>query len=286
MSLLKWGKCLSLPSQPQSGAAEMVAFYKHDIPAWRGGTATLSDRAYRVYHVIVEQIMLHEGPVALHERSLAGLANRSIRDFRAALAELIAAGKVRIDEEKIHNVRAESELVQIEANRQNAAKGGRAARQKPAKIPLEVGEKSVKHPREVRETLTNTPREARDATNNSNENNAESEASLNKLWSLKEKTREEVEERKKDAAPNGAHRGEDLGQQERDFFRRGREVLGQNSGGLIAKLLKAKGGDPRLARAAVEQASTKDRPREWIGRILNPEFSETDVEREAYSGLL
>jgi uncharacterized protein YdaU (DUF1376 family) len=84
----------------------MVAFYKHDIAAWRGGTASLSDRAYRVYHVIIEQIMLAEGPILLHDRSMAGLSNRSTRDFRAALKELSDLGLVYVEGGKIGNLRA------------------------------------------------------------------------------------------------------------------------------------------------------------------------------------
>lgn len=63
--------------------------------------------------------------------------------------------------------------------------------------------------------------------------------------------------------PNGSAAKIDL---EKQLFERGRAVLGQNAGGLIAKLLKAKGLE--LARAAIETASTKHEPREYIGRIL------------------
>ena len=103
----------------------MVAFYKHDIAQWRSGTVALSDRAYRVYHVIVEEIMLNEGPVPLHERSLAGKANRSVRDFRAALDELVTFGKVSIRDGFVTNSRAEKELSGIRTNREHASNGGR-----------------------------------------------------------------------------------------------------------------------------------------------------------------
>jgi len=53
-----------------------------------------------------------------------------------------------------------------------------------------------------------------------------------------------------------------------DLYRRGKEILGKNSGGLIAKLLKSKNGNIALARAAIEQASTKQSPSEYIGRIV------------------
>ncbi|WP_051003013.1 hypothetical protein [Bradyrhizobium elkanii] len=53
-----------------------------------------------------------------------------------------------------------------------------------------------------------------------------------------------------------------------ELFRRGKEILGQNAGGMIRQLLTAKGGKTPLARAAIEQASTKENPREYIGAII------------------
>lgn len=55
---------------------------------------------------------------------------------------------------------------------------------------------------------------------------------------------------------------------ETDLFRRGREVLGKEAGGLIAKLLKAKGGRINEARSAIEMASGKSDPREYVGAII------------------
>jgi hypothetical protein len=52
------------------------------------------------------------------------------------------------------------------------------------------------------------------------------------------------------------------------LFRRGREVLGKDAGGLISQLLKAKQKNVALARAAIEQASTKSNPREYIGAVI------------------
>jgi len=53
-----------------------------------------------------------------------------------------------------------------------------------------------------------------------------------------------------------------------ELFRRGREVLGHQAGGLIAKLLTAKQKNIALARAAIEQASTKSNPREYVGAVI------------------
>ncbi len=146
----------------------MVSFYKHSIVDWRDGTAALSDRAYRVYHVVVEQIYLNEGPIVLHERTLAGLSNRSVRDLRIALQELIEAGKLSLDGEgRITNRRAELELVRVETNRDNAGKGGRTPRQQRA----------------------TTPREVRDVPGKASISNAPDEAPLQEPESLKDKTR-------------------------------------------------------------------------------------------------
>jgi hypothetical protein len=66
------------------------------------------------------------------------------------------------------------------------------------------------------------------------------------------------------AAPSGAASSNG----EFELFERGKSILGNSSGGLIAKLLKTKNGDVALARSAIEMASTKQSPREYIGAIL------------------
>ncbi len=53
-----------------------------------------------------------------------------------------------------------------------------------------------------------------------------------------------------------------------ELFRRGKEVLGKTSGGLIRKVLMAKGENVALARAALEMASQAGDPREYLGAII------------------
>lgn len=58
-----------------------------------------------------------------------------------------------------------------------------------------------------------------------------------------------------------------------DYFRRVREVLGVSGGGLGAKILRSFGDedDPKAiakARARIEDASTKSKPVEWLGRVM------------------
>jgi hypothetical protein len=70
-----------------------------------------------------------------------------------------------------------------------------------------------------------------------------------------------------EAIASGADAPPDPAVPEREFFLRGRQVLGKGAGGLIGKLLKARGGNVALARAAIEQASQKQNPTEYVAAI-------------------
>jgi hypothetical protein len=79
--------------------------------------------------------------------------------------------------------------------------------------------------------------------------------------------KENIDKRERETEKNGAVAPPDPSIPERDYFLRGREVLGKGAGGLIGKLLKAKGGNVALARSAIEQASQKQNPTEYIAAI-------------------
>lgn len=55
---------------------------------------------------------------------------------------------------------------------------------------------------------------------------------------------------------------------ERDYFARGKALLGKNAGGQLAKLKAAKGGNVALARAVIETASTKENPAEYVAGAI------------------
>ena len=55
---------------------------------------------------------------------------------------------------------------------------------------------------------------------------------------------------------------------DKELFDRGKQVLGKSAGGQIVKLKAAKGGNIALARAAIEQASTKQNPSEYIAAVI------------------
>jgi hypothetical protein len=80
-----------------------------------------------------------------------------------------------------------------------------------------------------------------------------------------ERKKEGSREKEEDAA---ATRPALVSNPETDFYRRIKEIAGPSAGGLGKRLVEAKGGSIPLARAAVEQASTKSDPREYLGAII------------------
>jgi len=157
----------------------MVGFYKHDIPAWMDGTEALSDGAYRTYHVIVQLIMLNEGPIALNERGIAGRCNQAIKSFRVHLDVLLKAGKLILSDGRLSNPRAEIELRAVMKNRENAGKGGSS----PKKSAQNSAEQTVSGASPADEPSIDPDKSLK--------NNEAGEASLGKISSLKEKRRED-----------------------------------------------------------------------------------------------
>ena len=74
-------------------------------------------------------------------------------------------------------------------------------------------------------------------------------------------------EENSEANASGADAPPDPAIPEREYFERGRKVLGPKAGAMIANLLKAKGRNVALARAALEEASQKQKPMEYVAAI-------------------
>jgi hypothetical protein len=102
----------------------------------------------------------------------------------------------------------------------------------------------------------------------------------------KPETREPKRKKDSDADASGAEAPIDPSIAERDYFTRGREVLGKEEGAMIAKLLKAKGGNVPLARAAMEAASQKERPLEYIAGCCKAPSAKplTEYQRAQHEG--
>lgn len=115
----------------------MSDFYKMDPGAWDFGTAGLSLEEEAAYLRIVNAIHKHRGPVPNNDRVLAGMFRVSTRKARALLDALIDAGKVTIEDGKIWNERARSDLVQRGftsiSRSESGAKGGRTRAENAAK---------------------------------------------------------------------------------------------------------------------------------------------------------
>lgn len=54
---------------------------------------------------------------------------------------------------------------------------------------------------------------------------------------------------------------------EKSYFDRGKQILGRNAGGMLTKLIAAR-GSLELARATIEISSDKQDPREYIGAVI------------------
>lgn len=78
----------------------------------------------------------------------------------------------------------------------------------------------------------------------------------------------ETENRDSEANASGADAPLDPSIAERELFEQGKALLGKSAGGQIVKLLRAKGGNVSLARAAIETAKTKENPAEYVAAAI------------------
>lgn len=223
----------------------MVDFFPRHIAAWMDGTEGLEDGEYRAYDVICNLIYLNGGPIALHESGIAGRCNQHVLRFRQNLKKLVEKKKIVVLEDgKITNLRVESELTKIDSRR-------RAKTPNPPGTPAQ-------------------PRGGRRGVGRGLEEGSENNPLKNKEPTLFE---DGTKERKKVTLPNG--KANESGAMrdpppdpEADLFRRGREILGASAGGMIKKLLMAKGGNVAIARAALETASQRGDAREYVGAMV------------------
>jgi hypothetical protein len=91
-----------------------------------------------------------------------------------------------------------------------------------------------------------------------------------------------VEESNSEAIASDAFASDDPSVAEREFFKRGREVLGKSAGGLLAKLKASRGHNVALARAALETASQKENPAEYVAAVIRgpPAVKATTVHQQ------
>lgn len=100
--------------------------------------------------------------------------------------------------------------------------------------------------------------------------------------------REQTTEQK-DSEPIGSGASaplEDPSEPEREYFARGRKVLGKSAGGQLAKLLKANGGNVSLSRSTLELAATKHNPAEFFARAVAPSSQGPPPGRGGFTSVL
>jgi hypothetical protein len=76
------------------------------------------------------------------------------------------------------------------------------------------------------------------------------------------------EDKNPEANASGADAPPDPSEPEREFFRRGKQVLGKSAGGQLAKLLSACGRNVSLARSKIELAATKDNAAAFVAGVI------------------
>jgi hypothetical protein len=82
------------------------------------------------------------------------------------------------------------------------------------------------------------------------------------LYGRKRKTSRETRETREEVVRTPAQ------QAEVELYRVGKALLGKNAGGLISSLLRHANYDLGAARAVIDQAATKQDPREWVSASM------------------
>lgn len=220
-----------------------MKWYKHDPEAFKGGTLGLSLEEIGAYVLILDDIYARETGIPDDQGYGCRLLRCDPRVWRRVRARLVHLGKLQVQGQTLTNLRAMSEI--------SSAKLRLTSRQNPNNI-------NEKTP--VRARATTTTRK-KDAPNGAPQLDlGSSEESLPKAARANSMIYEKGR----------------LMTQEAQLFQAGKDIFGANSGGLIAKLLKAKNGVVPLARAAIEMASTKQNPREYIAKIIRGEADRDD----------
>lgn len=125
---------------------------------------------------------------------------------------------------------------------------------------------------------TNAERQARYRKNHNGKSNAVTHVTVTATRTDTD-TEQNTETEKKEAAPSSAP-SVDPSIAEKQFFDRTVEVLGTGGRSFGGKLLKSKGGNVALARAALETASQKSNPREWLAAATGPPRSQPQSLKE------
>lgn len=105
----------------------MAEYYKFEIANWDEGTALLTLEQEAAYLRVINAIRLKDQPLTFNMFALCGIWRCNERKAKRLLDELVAAGKLRIEDGKIINdkaVDAASTLLRLRADRASAGSRG------------------------------------------------------------------------------------------------------------------------------------------------------------------
>lgn len=220
----------------------MASWYRHDIAAWMDGTEGLGDAEYRVYHIVCQLIYLNEGPIRVNEKGIAGRCNMHVLTFRPVLRKLVVTGMLKMTDDRLSNPRASTELKRLKSKSNPT--------QTSTVPPVDPDRTSTGPDDNGGEGLENKPLENKEA------------ASIASPQTRLDKTRQES------SVPNGTGADAPVIDEKTRLYRRAKEVLGKNSGGVVTKLLKAYDNNVRRALSVVEAANASADPAEYIGGAM------------------
>jgi hypothetical protein len=125
------------------GGATVAEYYKFEIANWDEGTALLTLEQEAAYLRVINAIRLKDQPLTFNMFALCGIWRCNERKAKRLLAELIEAGKLRIDNGKIVNDKAvedASNLRRLRVERQSAGSRGGVESAKARAKSLETKE--------------------------------------------------------------------------------------------------------------------------------------------------
>lgn len=144
----------------------MAEYYKFEIANWDEGTAMLTLEQEAAYLRVINAIRLKDQPLTFNMFALCGIWRCNERKAKRLLGEIIAAGKLRIEDGKIINDKAvddASNLRRLRADRVSAGSRGGVESGKSRSKPLEnidTGE-AIASTREEKRREENKEREAK-----------------------------------------------------------------------------------------------------------------------------
>lgn len=103
----------------------MAEYYKFEIANWDEGTAMLTLEQEAAYLRVVNAIRLKDQPLTFNMFALCGIWRCNERKAKRLLDELVAAGKLRIEDGKIINDKAVEDASNLRRLRADRASAGR-----------------------------------------------------------------------------------------------------------------------------------------------------------------